>query len=396
MVKQTKKRGQLQIALGIVLVCLFIPFITTYGQVDTIKVFKAHENGYDNYRIPALVSTKGGTLLAFAEGRKHLSDAGDIDLVCKRSADGGKTWSDQQVVWDDGENTCGNPCPVVDQKTGTIWLVMTHNLGQDHEKDIIRGTSQESREIWVCKSMDDGRTWSVPQEITPEVKNPTWGWYATGPGIGIQISKGPYAGRLVIPADFSYQDSSGNGSYQYGSCSFFSDDGGITWQPGGTIAPKMNECQVAEVPGTDGMLIMNMRSYRGKHCRAISFSRDGGMSWSPASDDPSLIEPVCQGSFISYHGKRKHALECLLFLNPADSAVRRNMTLRASFDGARSWPVQRVLYGGPAAYSSLAELPSGNIGALYEAGSSNPYEYIVFQLIKPEEIFGKAGRKVNK
>lgn len=365
---------------------------------DSVVVFRAGEDGYDNYRIPALITAKDGTLIAFAEGRKHFSDAGDIDLLCKRSTDGGKKWGTQQVVWDEGENTCGNPCPVLDIKTGTIWLLMTHNLGSDHEKEIIRGTSQQSRTVWVCHSEDNGLRWSAPREITSEVKDAAWGWYATGPGIGIQILHGPHAGRLVIPADFSYRDAASGDKnlYQYGSCSFYSDDHGASWHPGGTITPKVNECQLAEVPGKKGILMMNMRSYFGRNYRAVSISRDGGQHWTPPQDAPELIEPVCQASFLLYQGRSRHVRACLLFLNPASTRSRRNMTLRASFDRGRSWPVKKVLYAGPSAYSSLTELPSGDIGALYEAGEDKPYESIVFQIIKPDDLFQKAGRKVKK
>lgn len=371
---------------------------TPFPPENTVVVFRAREKGYDNYRIPALITTKDGTLVAFAEGRARFSDAGNIDLLSKRSEDGGKTWSAQQVVWNDGDNTCGNPCPVLDRKTGTIWLVMTHNLGTDHEKDIIRGTARGSRTVWVCHSEDNGGSWSAPREITSGVKDPAWRWYATGPGIGIQVLHGPHAGRLVIPADFSYQDSTldTRDTYQYGSCSFYSDDHGLTWHRGGTITPKVNECQVAELPGKKGVLMMNMRSYFGRHCRAVSTSRDGGLHWTPPQDAPELIEPVCQASFLLYQGRSRRVQDCLLFLNPASTKGRRNMTLRASFDRGRSWPVEKVLYGGPSAYSSLTELPSGDIGALYEAGRDKPYECIVFQTIKPSEMFERAGRKVKK
>lgn len=372
---------------------------TRQGEdTGTVTVFSAQENGYDNYRIPALIKAKDGTLLAFAEGRKHRSDAGDIDLVCKRSTDGGRTWSAQQVVWDDGGNTCGNPCPVLDEKTGTLWLLMTHNLGKDGEKAIIRGTGTASRTVWASSSTDNGLSWSAPREITRQVKNPAWGWYATGPGIGIQVRQGPHQGRLVIPADYSYADSTGDGKvdYQYGSCSFFSDDDGASWRLGGTIAPKMNECQVAEIPGTGGVLMMNMRSYRKRHCRAVALSHDGGESWTPARDAPQLTEPVCQGSFIAYLGKRSADPSCLVFLNPADSTKRRKMTLKASFDGGESWPVSRLLHEGPAAYSSLTELPDGNIGALYEAGAVDPYESIVFQIIRSKDLFSSRPQSVKK
>lgn len=145
-------------------------------------LFVSGTEGYDTYRIPSLIVTKNGTLLAFCEGRKkNRSDAGDIDLLVKRSMDGGRTWTPQMTLWDDGDNTCGNPCPVVDRDTGTIWLLMTWNLGTDREDEIVSGTSKDTRRVFITSSNDDGKTWKKPKEITDAVKRKEWTWYATGP-----------------------------------------------------------------------------------------------------------------------------------------------------------------------------------------------------------------------
>ena len=116
-------------------------------------VFISGTEGYHTYRIPAIVITRKGVLLAFCEGRRNSSsDTDDIDLLQKRSIDGGRTWSKQEIIWDNGANTCGNPCPVVDQTTGTVWLLLTHNLGQDEEQKISQRMSGGTRTVWVCKS----------------------------------------------------------------------------------------------------------------------------------------------------------------------------------------------------------------------------------------------------
>ncbi len=135
-------------------------------------IYKSGEEGYACFRIPAIVTTNKQTLLAFAEGRRNnCGDAGDIDLVVKSFKDGGKTWSKLQVVWDDGENTCGNPAPVVERKSGAIILLSTWNLGTDHEKDIIAGTSKDTRRVFVLSSKDNGNTWSKAEEIINNVKS---------------------------------------------------------------------------------------------------------------------------------------------------------------------------------------------------------------------------------
>ena len=337
-------------------------------------LFESGKDGYKSFRIPAIVTSTKGTILAFAEGRKNgASDTGDIDLVLKRSEDNGKTWSALSVVWNDAENVCGNPAPVVDKRTGTIYLLSTWNLGLDHESDIIKQLSKDTRRVFVLSSADDGQTWSAPKEITQSVKLPNWTWYATGPCHGIQLVKGLTAGRLNIPCDHIEAVTN-----KYFSHSIYSDDHGKSWVLGGsTPQDQVNECTIAEL--SDGKLMLNMRNYdRSQKARKVSLSNDGGVTWGNIYSDKSLPEPICQGSLLqlSSTGKEKNRL---LFLNPADENKRQNMTLRLSFDDGSTWPKLKVLHAGPSAYSDLTWLPKGNIGCLYEAGSSNPYQGIIYQ-----------------
>lgn len=341
---------------------------------DTIRsndpVFVGGQDGYKTYRIPALAVTTHGTVLAIAEGRKNGGgDSGDIDLVLKRSTDGGKTWSAQQTIWNDNANTCGNPCVVVDQQTGVIWLLTTWNLGSDHEAQIIAQKSKDTRRVYVCNSKDDGVTWSVPREITQDVKQKDWTWYATGPGSGIQIQNGPAKGRLVIPCD--HIDAA---TKHYYSHIIYSDDHGQTWKLGGsTPQHKVNECEVVEL--SDGTLLLNMRNYdNARRARQTALSADGGLTWTNQQLDAHLIEPICQASIKRTADKAGKPV--LIFSNPASPRGRVNMTLRASFDDGQTWPVARVLHPGPSAYSSLAILPDGRILCLYEAGEKNAYETI--------------------
>ena len=242
---------------------------------ERTEVFSAGADGYHTYRIPSLVLTTKGTLLAFCEGRRDSGrDAGKIDLVLKRSLDRGETWSNLQVVWSDDRNTCGNPTPVVDRATGVIWLLMTWNLGSDLERDIEAGRSRDTRRVFVCSSSDDGLSWTKPKEITRDVKPQGWHWYATGPVNGIQLTRGPHAGRLVIPANHS--ELSTNQHSLTRSHIIYSDDHGATWKLGGSEGEKTNESTVAE--RADGSLLQNMRSGSGQHRRAVAISRDGGLT----------------------------------------------------------------------------------------------------------------------
>jgi len=344
-------------------------------EIEKSALFKAGENGYACYRIPAAVRSQKGTLLAFAEARKGgCSDTGDIDLVLRRSVDRGKTWEPMQVVWDSGENVSGNPAPVVDVKTGTIWLLSTWNLGTDHESQIIEGKSKDTRRIFVLKSDDDGLTWSDPHEITSSVKEPDWTWYATGPVHGIQLKSRPYAGRLVIPCDHIE-----SGTKKYYSHVIYSDDHGSTWKLGGsTPADQVNECTVAEL--ADGRLMLNMRNYdRRQKTRKVSISEDGGMTWSALRSDPGLPEPICQASLLAVN--RLMGKQLLCFLNPADSANRRNLQLRVSTDQGNTWRVAATIQPGPAAYSDLVQTGQRRLGCLYEAGEKSAYEGIYWMMV---------------
>lgn len=344
---------------------------------DMVDVFVSGEGGYHTYRIPALIVTDEGTVLAFCEGRKSgRADSGDIDLLLRRSTDGGRSWGPTQVVWDDGANTCGNPCPVVDRTTGTIWLPMTWNHGQDNESEIKKNTGMDTRRVFVTSSRDDGRTWASPREITDEAKRPEWRWYATGPGVGIQRRQGPWKGRLVIPCDHSVVSPAVPDGYN--SHVIFSDDHGKSWRLGGTISPAVNECQVVEL--ADGTLMINMRNYdRSQKTRAIATSTDGGLTWSEVRHDPALVEPICQASFLRYTIRPPDDRNRLLFSNPGHGqrGKRQDMTVRMSLDEGQTWPIRRVLWPGPAAYSCLTVLPGDRIGCLFEAGQSHPYERIV-------------------
>ena len=335
-------------------------------------VFVAGQDGYHTYRIPALVVTTNGTALAFCEGRKNSrSDTGDIDLLLKRSTDGGKTWGDQQVIWSDAENTCGNPAPVVDQTTGTIWLLMTWNDGADKEAAIGYQKARDTRRVFVTHSADDGLTWTKPQEITSSVKKSDWGWYATGPGNGIQLTRGNHQGRLVIPANHSAVGASAQMMTR--SHVIFSDDHGATWQLGGIEDEKTNESTVVEL--ADGSLLHNMRSYHKKNRRAVATSKDAGATWSPVKLDNALIEPVCQASILRGTWPADGTKSRILFSNPA-SVKRENLTVRVSYDEGATWPVSKVIYAGPAAYSGLTVLPDESIACLFECGKKNAYETI--------------------
>jgi sialidase-1 len=340
----------------------------------TIDVFTSGTGGYHTYRIPSLLATPRGTLLAFCEGRKTgPADDGDIDLLLRRSDDRGRTWGPSRLVHEDGGTrpvTIGNPCPVVDATTGTIWITFC----------------RDNDDVIVTSSRDDGRTWAAPRTITGSVKKPGWTWYATGPGVGIQLVRGPHAGRLVIPCDHR---EAVDGKPVMSSHVFFSDDHGQTWSLGGTVDRHTDECQVVELD--DGVLLINMRNYWGRDggrpdrggMRAVARSRDGGATWSPLAFDRTLIEPVCQASLIAMPRPGRPAERLLVFSNPASTTARRALTVRVSDDGGKNWPIAIPVEAGPAAYSCLAPLDEGRVGLLYERGKSAHITFTVLQVSPP-------------
>ena len=326
-------------------------------------VFVSGEGGYHTYRIPAILVTRNGTVLAFCEGRrKGRSDHGDIDLVLKRSLDGGETWQATQVVWqEEGDVTIGNPCPVEDRDTGRVWL----------------GFCRNNDRVFVTHSDDDGATWAAPVEITQDVKPESWTWYATGPVHGIQLENG----RLLMPCDHRLE-----GSKTMYSHVIYSDDHGATWRLGGVLGENTDECTAAQT--VDGAVYLNMRSYHGKNRRAVARSTDGGATWSQVTLDEALIEPVCQASVLRYSTAKDGDKNRLLFSNPA-STERVRMTIRVSYDEGQTWTAGKVLHAGPSAYSDLAVTADGTILCLYERGAASAYETITLARFGIEWLEGE-------
>ncbi|MFH1539189.1 MAG: sialidase family protein [bacterium] len=336
----------------------------TAPESEQIDLFVGGTDGYHTYRIPALLTTQKGTVLAFAEARKNSpADHGDLDLVVKRSTDGGKTWGKMQIIYDRGEQTVGNPAPVQDRNTGTIWLPFTI----------------DNEGVYVTTSDDEGATWSAPREITNDVKPPEWDWYATGPCHAIQLS----TGRLVVPCDHTEKG-------RFHSHVIYSDDG-ETWKLGGSSEKFTDESTVIEL--ADGRLMLNMRSNYHNGMRAVALSKDGGESWGKLRFAKDLTEPVCQGSILRFTDGKNHDKNRILFSNP-NSRTRDHMTIKISYDEGKSWPVAKLIYEGPSGYSDMAILPDMSIGLIYENGEKKYHEKLTFARLGLEWLTdGRDGMK---
>ena len=370
--KRFLPKFKVAIILLMAMACFATEKPTILSQID---LFTGGDNGYNTYRIPAVVVSKGGTILVFCEGRKNSdSDFGDIDLLLKSSSDGGQTWTHQRVVCEEGgdaEIMIANPCPIADMVTGEIHLLFT----------------SMTKRLLYTKSSDEGRTWEKPGDITNILKGFKYPIVraATGPVHGIQLE----GNRLVAPIwlnDKEVKDVNKNSPKStYVAAVIFSDDHGKTWHTGGIVEPEINRLNESTVfEASDGSLIINMRAHAAGF-RAIAKSTDGGITWTPPKLDKNLLCPTCQASTIRFKNKREESENIVLFSNPVvfyqgeyNAGSRNNLTIRLSYNDGQTWPVSRQLCAGPSGYSDLAVLPNGEIVCVYEAGTELYSEKIVF------------------
>lgn len=349
------------------------------------------QEGYACYRAPAMVISRKGTVLAFCEGRVNDSnDEGDIDVVLKRSTDGGQTWGPLQVLENDGDNRCKNACPVV-LETGRILVVWLWNKAIPSKKE------RTTREVFVTYSDDDGVTWSKSRNITSSVYRQDWEWYGAGPCHGIVKAMEPHKGRVLIPCRHNSKTT------DMISHVIFSDDNGETWQIGGS-APreKTNESTIAELSNGDLMLNSRNGNKVKNHGRVVSISTDGGGSFSRCYVDEALIEPEngCFGSILNHSLNAKTGKANIVFSNPSDGVERVNGTLKLSEDDGATW-TKRFLYSKPApsfsGYSDITVINGTDIAVLYEKGDNyraesltqakrERYEAIGFQVVRFGDI----------
>ncbi|NED98889.1 neuraminidase [Phytoactinopolyspora halotolerans] len=342
-------------------------------------LFERGTHGYTCFRIPAIVEAADGALLAFAEGRvDDCGDHGDIDLVMRRSDDGGETWGPIEIVLDGAGDTRGNPAPVVDHETGRVVLLSTWNANGD----------TTDRRPFVTYSDDHGATWSQPQDITPDVKLDHWEFYATGPVHAIQLERGDHAGRLVAGANHTWGSDRPEG-FARGAHLIYSDDGGLSWELGAVDSigdNTVNPQEVSVVELTDGTVYAAARDQYGTDHgnRAFATSSDGGETFDARfATIPDLSAPIVQGATL-----RQRATDAgdehdrILFSAPAHPASREAMSIRSSYDEGQTWEHWndgKIIHWGPAAYSDLVSLPDHEIGLLYEAGEgTSPYDEIRF------------------
>jgi sialidase-1 len=351
------------------------------AEPEFSDVFMSGQEGYVSIRIPAVLVTKEGSVMAFAEGRQMPKDQAENDIITKRSTDGGKSWSSLQVVHDDGANSLNNPTVVQEQETGRIFLMYQRIPAHLKEHSAAIATGYGGPDVYrnlLVWSDDEGRTWSKPEDVTTTTKRPERATtIASGPGIGIQLMRGPHKGRLIIPFN--------EGPYgKWQNFAVFSDDKGKSWKYGsdvpGAFVPdgkggersQINEVQMVEL--SDGSVRLSTRQFAGAKVRRTSVSKDGGETWSPVSESPELTDPSCMQGLLRFSFDDAKGKGILIHTGP-DSTKRDHGAVYLSTDDGATWSVKRELYAGGFAYSVPTRLADGTVGVLFEADN---YKRIVF------------------
>lgn len=392
---------------GVLAACALVCAVEAAPLFETVTVHASTPRNRPNYRIPALLAAPNGDLLLFSEKRHDgIADIGNHDIALVRSTDRGRTWSAEQIVFDDGDRTSTDLTLCVERERGRIFLFFLRN----------------KKEFAYLTSDDSGQTWLGPTSIHAQVTLPHWdrvglqaggeakaaeahapgkkrskaqlweeNWaqrYGIGPGAGgVQLTQGPHKGRLVVPARHRDHLKGTSGATSTFSHVFFSDDRGATWKLGPRVAQHGNEGRLVEL--ADGTLMMNMRNTTpadqpDNARRLVALSRDGGATWPVLYRDDALVSTAVHAGLRVYDAAGAEVADrrLVLFSNPA-SAIRQtehpygryNLTVRWSRDDGKTWSAGRVIYPHPSSYSDLAVLDDGTVGIVYERGPKGGTSY---------------------
>ena len=330
-----------------------------------VDVFASGRDGYFAYRIPAIETAADGSLVAFAEARKHnLADPGygkqEIHLVMKRSTDAGATWSPMKLIENAGELwSAANAATVVDRKTGRLWLLYLR-CKPGKNTDTSRPGTDDTQTL-ARSSDDNGLTWSDPTDLTAiarDLADPKWKCSVVGPGGAIQAR----SGRLIAPVWRS----------AWGNLAIYSDDHGRAWQRGQFVpgGKDGNENQLVEL--ADGRILMDFRQCAGPH-RWLATSSDGGRTWSEPRPGVPATAVACAVERYTLKSAGDDR-DRILWTGPKGPG-RKTLVARVSYDEGQTFTNERVIADGSAAYSDLTILKDKSVGVLWERAD---YKFITF------------------
>ena len=341
---------------------------------ERIDVFEEGQGGFVAYRIPGVVVTAKGTVLAYCEARKFTpADRGEIEIHLRRSTDGGRSFGPARQVAHLGPRLPRNPHMPDDKKRKDMGgpeqqTVNNPMLIVTREGPVHLVYCVEYMRAFHARSDDDGVTWSLPVEITAAFEGfrteIDWQAIATGPGHGIELR----SGRLLVPVWLATYEKT---APQRRGCSvIFSDDGGASWRRGDMAMTIGGESSIAEL--SDGRVVLSSRNTDKRNRRAVVFSRDGATGWTKPEFIEELLEPGCMAGLASHPGLPGEKRPLLLHSSPhttkREHRERKDVSIHVSRDDGATWPARRLLQPGPSAYSDLAVLPDGTILCLYENG----------------------------
>ncbi len=360
--------------IGIIGAAIFFLTNTISGvaQEDIVpkELFSAGLEDVAEYRIPSLICTPDGTLIAMVDARKD--QRGDIpnnvDLAIRRSKDGGETWGPVQIIVDYGKPEgyeihwgAADAAMVYDSETSTLWALYTMGQGVGIRQSQA-GLDGHTCQVHTIYSKDEGKSWSEPQDISSDCKAPNMNFFGTAPGRGIQAGDG----SLVFCIYSTTED-----SQAMTASLIVSEDHGKSWRrtsAWGDGITSVTETQIVEL--LNGTWMVNSRNHYGRQRRLISTSQDKGKTWSEISFDPELQCPTCMASLISIPHPGKQGDQLLVFANPNSEKERKNGTVRISDDYGMTWKWSKQVEPGAYGYSCLTQLKDGNIGLFFEGADS--------------------------
>lgn len=328
----------------------------TSSEFPKYTVFCAGDDNVNSYRIPSLLTAKDGSILVFCEARRESwQDKSRTDIVVKRSADNGKTWSAMQDLTQGTSGAYMDPTLILDSSTGRVFLFTTYWPADDHS-----GT--KNRAI-LLTSDDNGITWSAPTDVTGNLIPEGSGINGFGPGAGLQMTGKKFKGRLILPARVS--DATGKVVHDV---AIYSDNHGKTWSMGGNV-DNGDEFLIAESPA--GVLVYNARV---PGARMVSFSTDGGETWSKARKEPALpgVSKGCQASVLG-KGKILYFSGIQGIPETSEWDERAKLALYKSKDGGKKWDKGLLLYDKASGYSCMSFLPDGTMAIIFETADTQAF-----------------------